>query len=441
LTPPDASSGAGKPITATYAVPTLPRVAATAKAAAAAAPPSAATATRSAPPVARPLATIPSRRSAAPIPIAPTLVASYQQPRQRPVVDLVPVTPGAGALTFVAPTATGTAAATTKPLAPPRSRVGLYSVLVALLVGGAGLIGWRQWSARPGSVEITTTPADAVISVGNDALTEHSPALLERPPGTYQISVAREGFQHTHRTVELRAGEELELFVALTPSRGAAQAEAAAEAAGEGEGDRPDGPATAPLPAARPAAANPTTAARHPTAGGSAARPVTAARPGTRSDPRIAAMLAARSGERETLPTLAIETNHEPAAPAAPSKAASAAATSDLGGALAAAEIAGARTVSGRVAKAQLLIDPNTDEYRVSLPPSLARAEMKLAAVVKICVSTEGKVAGVKLLKSADPAVDPQIRAVLARWRFRPLLIDSRPVPFCYTTQYEIADR
>jgi TonB family protein len=94
--------------------------------------------------------------------------------------------------------------------------------------------------------------------------------------------------------------------------------------------------------------------------------------------------------------------------------------------------------VPGRIAKAQLVIDPNADEYRVALPPSLARAEMKLSAVVKICVSAQGKVADVKLLKSADAAVDPQIPAVLSRWRFRPLLSDGRPVPFCYVTQYEI---
>jgi hypothetical protein len=55
-----------------------------------------------------------------------------------------------------------------------------------------------------------------------------------------------------------------------------------------------------------------------------------------------------------------------------------------------------------------------------------------------ICVAADGKVASVKLLKSADPAIDPQIPAVLGKWRFRPLLVNNRAVPFCYTTQYEI---
>jgi hypothetical protein len=103
------------------------------------------------------------------------------------------------------------------------------------------------------------------------------------------------------------------------------------------------------------------------------------------------------------------------------------------------AEVAGARTISGRLAKALLAIDSNADEYRVKLPPSLARAEMKLSAVVKMCVSAEGKVADLKLLKSADPAIDPQIPAVLGKWRYKPLVVDGRAVPFCYVLQYEIA--
>ena len=79
------------------------------------------------------------------------------------------------------------------------------------------------------------------------------------------------------------------------------------------------------------------------------------------------------------------------------------------------------------------------DEYRVKAPPSLARAEMKLSAVVKMCVGADGRVADVKLLKSADPAIDAQIPAVLGKWRYRPLVTDGRAVPFCYVLQYEIA--
>ena len=75
----------------------------------------------------------------------------------------------------------------------------------------------------------------------------------------------------------------------------------------------------------------------------------------------------------------------------------------------------------------------------MKLPPSLARAEMKLSAVVRMCVSAEGKVADLKLLKPADPAIDPQIPAVLGKWRYKPLVVQGRAVPFCYVLQYEIA--
>ena len=75
----------------------------------------------------------------------------------------------------------------------------------------------------------------------------------------------------------------------------------------------------------------------------------------------------------------------------------------------------------------------------MKLPPSLARAEMKLSAVVKMCVSAEGKVADLKLLKPADPAIDPQIPAVLGKWRYKPLVVEGRAVPFCYVLKYEIA--
>ena len=85
------------------------------------------------------------------------------------------------------------------------------------------------------------------------------------------------------------------------------------------------------------------------------------------------------------------------------------------------------------------MIDSNADEYRVKLPPSLARAEMKLSAVVKMCVAADGRVADVKLLRPADPAVDAQIPEVLGKWRYRPLMLDGRAIPFCYVLQYEIA--
>jgi hypothetical protein len=155
---------------------------------------------------------------------------------------------------------------------PPRSRAGLYAVLIVLLAGGAGLVAWQQWSSRSGRVEISTTPADAIIAVDSDTVAQHSPFTLERPPGTYQISVSREGYQHTHRTIELLAGQEVVLAIGL----------AAAEAAG------PPAPREV-VTAARPGPGQ--SAPRHALAAATARRS-SAAAPAAPADPGIAAMLA-----------------------------------------------------------------------------------------------------------------------------------------------------
>jgi protein TonB len=102
---------------------------------------------------------------------------------------------------------------------------------------------------------------------------------------------------------------------------------------------------------------------------------------------------------------------------------------------------AGPRMVSPQVARGQLLIDPNDERYRVSLPPPLARAGMRFFAILRVCVGADGAVTGVRILRGADPAIDPQIPTVLGRWRYRPFTVDGRPTPFCYMLRYEITSR
>ncbi|HEY4184790.1 MAG TPA: energy transducer TonB [Polyangia bacterium] len=101
----------------------------------------------------------------------------------------------------------------------------------------------------------------------------------------------------------------------------------------------------------------------------------------------------------------------------------------------------GPRLVSPQIARMQLLIDPNAEPYKVTLPPPLVRTGMTFSAVVRVCVSTQGTVSEVKVLRGADPAIDPQIPTVLGRWRYRPYLIDGHPVPFCYTIRYDVSAR
>jgi periplasmic protein TonB len=102
---------------------------------------------------------------------------------------------------------------------------------------------------------------------------------------------------------------------------------------------------------------------------------------------------------------------------------------------------AGPKIVSAKIARGQLLIDPNAEAYRVKLPPALARTGETYIAMLRICVSAQGGVTGVQLMKGASPAIDSQFPRVIGRWRYRPLLADGQPTPFCYLLRYEVTGR
>lgn len=99
------------------------------------------------------------------------------------------------------------------------------------------------------------------------------------------------------------------------------------------------------------------------------------------------------------------------------------------------------RMLAPQVGKGLLLIDPNDEQYRVKLPPALQRSGTVLNAIVRVCVSAQGAVTDVKILRGAGPAIDPQIPSVLGRWRYRPFTLNGQPVPFCYPLRYEISAR
>jgi len=102
------------------------------------------------------------------------------------------------------------------------------------------------------------------------------------------------------------------------------------------------------------------------------------------------------------------------------------------------------KMLGAKVAHLQLLINPDVDPYKVQLPPALerlTRAGAQVSAVVRVCVSAHGDVTDVKVLRGADPAIDPQIPVVLRRWRYRPYQVDGRPEAFCYNFRYEITQR
>jgi protein TonB len=101
----------------------------------------------------------------------------------------------------------------------------------------------------------------------------------------------------------------------------------------------------------------------------------------------------------------------------------------------------GPKLVSAKLGRGQLLIDPNDERYRVKLPPPLARSGETYVAMLKVCVSAQGAVTSVQLMKSATPAIDGQFPSVIGRWRYRPLIADGAPTPFCYPLRYEVSGR
>jgi serine/threonine protein kinase len=105
-----------------------------------------------------------------------------------------------------------------RPLRP--SRAGLYAALTAaamVVIGGSGF--WYWWSMnRPGSLQLTVAPADATVSIDNVKVGDHSPITIERPPGTYMLSVTRDGYLRHDQNVELRAGQQTPFAITLEAS-------------------------------------------------------------------------------------------------------------------------------------------------------------------------------------------------------------------------------
>jgi hypothetical protein len=99
------------------------------------------------------------------------------------------------------------------------------------------------------------------------------------------------------------------------------------------------------------------------------------------------------------------------------------------------------KMIQAQNARALLLINPNVDPYVVRLPAALRRGDATFTADCYICVSAEGKVTSVRVVRGADPAIDAQIPTVLGRWRYRPYILNGKPVPFCWPLRYQIATR
>jgi protein TonB len=110
-----------------------------------------------------------------------------------------------------------------------------------------------------------------------------------------------------------------------------------------------------------------------------------------------------------------------------------------VGGMVGAPPTATATLLPPRVGAGQLISDVLHDSrYTPSLPPQLNRAGMVVWGLFKICVSIEGKVTEVKIVKGADPLVDGPWIEKIRTWQYRPYSINGRPVPYCYPMRLEV---
>jgi outer membrane biosynthesis protein TonB len=91
--------------------------------------------------------------------------------------------------------------------------------------------------------------------------------------------------------------------------------------------------------------------------------------------------------------------------------------------------------------KAQLISDIREPPYKPTLPADLNVNGMVVWGLFKVCVTTEGTVSEVKIIKSADKSVDDSWVAKLKSWRYRPYVFNGHPVPFCYPLRLEVRSR
>jgi hypothetical protein len=133
-----------------------------------------------------------------------------------------PAAPAAPA--FDAPSATGPRARTRA----PQSRGLLYggAVGVAVLLVGAALFFYNYFvGSRPGDVTILSDPATNVqVMLDNKRVADAkgqpidgTPAVVSLGPGSYVLTVQREGYVPWNEQVELKAGEHLTVRAKLEP--------------------------------------------------------------------------------------------------------------------------------------------------------------------------------------------------------------------------------
>jgi serine/threonine protein kinase len=220
LTPPPASRPPGPPVGRKGTLVGVPRANASAAPSGPAMlhpaavplppPPAAPAPSRPTSPLRRSGLNLPPAQVAAPMPSAPSMPPAAAPPvRPAPMTFQPPQSTPFGTGSFMSPP---------PPARRSRSGLGVAFVLLVVLGGGGGYYAWHASTTKPGRIEISTTPADAVVLVDNVKVGDHSPVALERPPGPYTLSVTREGYVRNDQNIDVKPGQPLPLSVTLAPS-------------------------------------------------------------------------------------------------------------------------------------------------------------------------------------------------------------------------------
>jgi TonB family protein len=96
----------------------------------------------------------------------------------------------------------------------------------------------------------------------------------------------------------------------------------------------------------------------------------------------------------------------------------------------------GPRLLASKLGHRQLLTNPSSKAVRI--PTALEHSGQTFTATVNVCVDSRGDVSKVSVLRSAGPALDPQIVELVSHWKYRPLMEAGTPTPFCYPVNYQV---
>lgn len=72
-----------------------------------------------------------------------------------------------------------------------------------------------------------------------------------------------------------------------------------------------------------------------------------------------------------------------------------------------------------------------------AFPALLAHAGTTYVVQAKLCVDADGRVDRLTLLRRADPTLDANVTEAVHGWRYRPLMVGDKAVPFCTFVRFE----